>query len=221
MPTQWRGVKWFIEDDIRQCCDSLDPPDLVSILSEKLHDQRCIRLISNLCQAGYLEEWPYHSTRSGGPQAGVCSPILMHVSLDRLEQFVARVLLPMYNYGDCRKRYPPYMALLNAARRHTDAGKRAEAQHLRQQAQTRPSRDPDDPHFRRLWYLRYADDTLLGFRGPRAEADTMKAQLKEFLHNSLKWELSPEKPLITHARPHAARLLGDAVVTLDAEAQPD
>jgi len=221
MTKHWRGVKWFIEGDIRQCFDSLDLTVLMSTLSEKLHDNRFTRLILNLCQAGYLEDWTYHPTLSGVPQGGVVSPLFMNIYLNRLDQFVESVLLPMYNHGDCRKRYPPYMALLNAARRKTDAGERAEAKRLRQQAQATPSRDPEDPHFRRLWYVRYADDTLLGFSGPRAEAETMKAQLTEFLHDSLKLELSPEKTFITHARTHAARFLGYDVVTLDADDKHD
>jgi hypothetical protein len=145
----------------------------------------------------------------------------MNISLDRLDQCVESVRLPMSNHGACRKRYPPSMALLNAARRKTAAGKRDEAKRLRQQAPAMPSRAPDAPHFRRLWYVRYAEDTLRGCSGPRAEAETMKAQLKVFLPDSLKWALSPEKTVITHARTHAARLLGSEVVPLDADEKHD
>jgi len=113
------------------------------------------------------------------------------------------------------------MALLNAARRRTNAGKRDEAKRLRQQAQAMPSRDPADPNFRRLWYVRYADDTLLGFSGPRAEAEAIKGQLTTFLRDTLKLELSQEKTLITHARTGAARFLGYDVVTLDADDKHD
>jgi len=217
----WRGVKWFIEGDIHQCFDSLDPTVLLSILREKLHDNRFLRLIMNLFQAGYLEEWTYHPTLSGVPQGGVCSPILMNVYLDRLDQVVETVLLPVYNCGERRQRYQPYMALLNAARRKSEAGQREQAKRLRQQAQHMPSRDPADPDFRRLWYVRYADDTLLGFSGPRGEAEEIKGHLKTFLRDTLKLELSPDKTLITHARTHAARFLGDDVVTLDADDRHD
>ena len=217
----WRGVKWFIEGDIHQCFDSLDPTVLLSILREKLHDNRFLRLMTNLFKAGYLEEWTYHPTLSGVPQGGVCSPVLMNIYLDRLDQFVETVLLPRYNRGNHRKRYQPYMALLNAARRKTDAGQRDQAKRLRQQAQHMPSRDPADPNFRRLWYVRYADDTLLGFSGPRAEAEEIKGQLTAFLRDTLKLELSQEKTLITHARTHAARFLGYDVVTLDADDKHD
>jgi retron-type reverse transcriptase len=90
-------------------CDSLDPTVLLSILREKLYDNRFLRLLKNLFKAGYLEDWTYHSTLSGVPQGGVCSPILMNIYLDRLDQFVETVLLPLYNRGDRRKRYQPPM----------------------------------------------------------------------------------------------------------------
>ncbi|MFL6118977.1 group II intron reverse transcriptase/maturase [Actinophytocola sp.] len=71
-----------------------------------------------------------------------------------------------------------------------------------------PSQDPDDPCYRRLRYVRYADDLLLGFIGPKAEAEAIKHQLRQFLREKLKLELSQEKTLITHARTDAARFLG-------------
>ncbi len=217
----WRGVKWYIEGDLVQCFDRLDHAVLLSILSDKLHDHRFLRLLANLLQAGYLEDWKYHATLSGSPQGGVVSPILSNIYLDRLDQFVETVFLPAYNRGDRRKPYPPYMALLNAARRNGDAGRPKEARQLRQQAQRMASRNPNDPDFRRLWYVRYADDILLGFSGPREEAEQIKQHLQGFLHETLRLELSQEKTLITHARTAAARFLGYEIVTLDADSKQD
>ena len=71
---------------------------------------------------------------------------------------------------------------------------------LRQQLRSLPSQDPDDPGYRRLRYVRYADDSLLGFAGPKAEAEEIKQRLAEFLRDELKLELSQDKTLITHAR---------------------
>jgi group II intron reverse transcriptase/maturase len=154
----WRGVKWFIEGDISQCFDSLDHEVMLSILRESIHDNRFLRLISNLLKAGYLEDWRFNATMSGAPQGRVVSPILSNIYLDRLDQFVEQVLLPAHNRGARRKPYPPYMARLNAARNKRIAGDLEEAKALRKQAQQMPSRDPNDPEFRRLWYVRYADD---------------------------------------------------------------
>lgn len=213
----WRGVKWFIEGDISQCFDSLDHEVMLSILSEHLHDNRFLRLISNLLKAGYLEEWRFNATLSGVPQGSVVSPILSSIYLDRLDQFVETILLPAYNRGDQRRRNPPYMALLNAARNKRIGGKLEEARALRRQAQTMPSRVPDDPNFRRLWYVRFADDWLLGLSGPREEAEVIKKRLNEFLRDTLKLTLSHEKTLITNARTQPARFLGYEVVNQNAD----
>jgi group II intron reverse transcriptase/maturase len=213
----WKGVKWFIEGDISQCFDSLDHQVLLSILRESFHDQRFLRLIANLLQAGYLEDWRFNATFSGVPQGGVVSPILSNLYLDRLDQFVDRVLLPAYNRGERRKPYPPYMALLKAARKQRMAGQPERAKALRRQAQRLPSRDPNDPNFRRLWYARYADDWLLGFSGPREEAEAIKGQLTELLGRQLKLKLSQEKTLITNARTEAARFLSYEIVNQHAD----
>ena len=71
-----------------------------------------------------------------------------------------------------------------------------------------------DPDVRRLRYVRYADDFLLGFIGPKSEAEEIKQQLRDFLRDELTLELSEEKTLITHARSEAARFLGYQVTTL-------
>ena len=83
-------------------------------------------------------------------------------------------------------------------------GDRAAVRELRKQQRSLPSRDPHDPGFRRLRYCRYADDHLLGFTGPKAEAEQIKTRLAQFLHDDLKLELNQEKTLITHARTGAA-----------------
>jgi len=70
----WRGTTWFIEGDISQCFDRLDHAVLRSILAEDIRDNRFLRLIDGLLQAGYLEEWRYHATLSGAPQGGVVTP---------------------------------------------------------------------------------------------------------------------------------------------------
>ena len=62
---------------------SLDHQVLLSILAEKIHDNRFLRLISNMLAAGYLEDWRWNATLSGAPQGGVASPILSNIYLDR------------------------------------------------------------------------------------------------------------------------------------------
>jgi group II intron reverse transcriptase/maturase len=209
----WKGTRWFIEGDITGCFNNIDRNILMTILAEKLHDNRFLRLIQSLLQAGYLEQWRYHTTLSGTPQGGVCSPILANIYLDRLDTFVEQVLIPTYTRGKTRRPNNRYKALMKRSHYHRAHGNFEMAKQLRKQAQQLPSLDPDDPNYRRLRYIRYADDILLGFAGPRAEAEEIKQQLAEFLHQTLKLELSQEKTLITHATTQAARFLGYEIVT--------
>ncbi len=92
--------------------------------------------------------------------------------------------------------------------RQRQRGNVEKAEELRKLAQTLPTQDVNDPDYRRLKYVRYADDFLLGFIGPQTEAEEIKQQLRTFLQEELKLELSEAKTLITHARTEAARFLG-------------
>src|SRR6266700_4156533 len=204
----WTGTVWFIEGDIRDCFGSLDQEILVGILAEKIHDQRFLRLVRNMLRAGYLEDWEYHETLSGCPQGGVVSPVLSNIYLHKLDEYVERELIPQYTRGARRETNPEYKRVkdrMGYARIH---GKRAAARDLGKQLRTLPSSDPMDPGYRRLRYVRYADDHILGFTGPKAEAEAIKDQLAAFLRDELALELSAEKTLITHARTRAARFLG-------------
>jgi len=204
----WRGTAWFIEGDIRGCFDNLDHSVLLSILREQIHDNRFLRLIENLLKAGYLEEWKYHGTFSGSPQGGIVSPILSNIYLDRLDRFVEQTLSPAFTRGKERKPNPEYARLHYRARYRRQTGREEEARELLKQAQQLPSRLLNDPDYRRLKYVRYADDFLLGFVGTRQEAEDIKSRLASFLWGHLRLELSEEKTLITHARSEKARFLG-------------
>ena len=58
---------------------------------------------------------------------------------------------------------------------------------------------------------------LLGFSGPRDEAEQIKVRMREFLQDELKLELSQEKTLITNARTEAARFLGYEIINQHAD----
>src|SRR5215469_800015 len=217
----WLGTTWFIEGDIAQCFDRLDHTVLLAILSEKIQDGRFLHLISELFKAGYMEEWRFNQTLSGTPQGGVLSPILANIYLDRLDKFVENTLIPEYTKGAVRKRNQEYRRLLSRAYDLRKRGKVEEARKLRKQAQQMPSVDLNDPDYRRLRYVRYADDFVLGFNGPRSEAAEIKQRLEEFLRDELKLELSQTKTLITHARKEAARFLGYEIQTLQEDTKLD
>jgi len=150
---------------------------------------------------------------------GVASPILSNIYLDRLDTFVEQSLLPVYNRGDRRRRNRAYEVVddqIAKAKRHGD---RQAVRQLIQRRRRLPSQDPGDPDYRRLRYTRYADDWLLGFAGPRHEAEQIKSKIQAFLREDLKLELSESKTLITHATSQAARFLGYDIKAQHADAK--
>ena len=204
----WKGTHWFIEGDISDCFGSLDHDLMVGILAEKIHDGRFLRLINRMLKAGYLEDWRWHATLSGCPQGGIASPVLSNIYLDRLDQYVEQRLLPEYNHGRRRRTHRAYQLLEYAIARARRRGDRSEARRLILRRRRYPSQDPHDPDYRRLRYVRYCDDWLLGFAGPKHEAEQIKSRIAAFLREELKLELSQSKTLITHATSQAAHFLG-------------
>jgi len=204
----WTGTVWFVEGDISDCFGSLDHEILLRIMAEKIKDQRFLRLIRNMLKAGYLEDWDYHEILSGCPQGGVVSPILSNIYLHKLDEFVEQELIPQYTRGTSRRKNPGYSRIQKRLKDAKGQGNRAEARNLKKQLRAIPCGDPADPGYRRLRYTRYADDHLLGFAGPKSEAEEIKTRIAEFLRETLGLELNRQKTLITHARSQRARFLG-------------
>jgi group II intron reverse transcriptase/maturase len=210
----WAGTHWFIEGDIADCFGSLDHRVLLSILAEDIHDGRFLQLIERMLRAGYLEDWRWHATLSGAPQGGIASPVISNIYLDRLDRFVERQLIPEYERGRRRRPDATYLRRSQEIRQARKHGEKEAVRTLVRARRSLPSLDPNDPGYRRLRYVRYADDFLLGFAGPKHEAEEVKEKIREFLLDELKLELSPAKTLITHAASQAARFLGYEIRTL-------
>ena len=214
----WTGTTWFIEGDIAGCFDNINHKVLLEMLGENIQDSRFLRLVSHLLRAGYLE---LNATYSGTPQGSVVSPILANVYLDRLDRFVEGVLLPDYNRGRQRRKNPEYNRLEQRAKYLRRTGRGKEAAALHPLMRSLPYNDTHDPDYRRLRYIRYADDFLLGFTGPKDEADEIKARIGRFLQDNLRLELSDAKTLVTHGRAKAARFLGYEVVVQGSDTRLD
>lgn len=215
------GTKWFIEGDIKGCFDNIDHSILLSVLREKIRDNRFLRLVENLLKAGWGQYWRFHPSHSGTPQGGVISPLLANIYLDRLDQFVERNLMTTYTRGEKRRRNPEWKRITGTIAVRRRQGRYEEVRHWKKLRRQLPSVDPNDPDFRRLCYVRYADDFLLCFAGPKREAEEIREQIGQFLRDELKLELSEEKTLITHAKTKAARFLGYELLSQQADTRLD
>lgn len=204
----WKGTRWFIEGDISSYFDTIDHGVLITMLSKQIQDGRFIRLIKNMLEAGYLDDWKFHKTISGTPQGGVISPLLANIYLHQFDKWVGEKLIPQYTRGKKQRANSAYNRLNRKIKFYQDNGNHRKAHQLIVERRNLPSVDTYDTNYRRLRYVRYADDFILGFTGSKAEAKAIKKQIGDFLNTKLSLELSQEKTLITHATGESAKFLG-------------
>ena len=205
---KFKGAAWFIEGDIRGCFDNIDHEVLMAILARDIQDGRMLNLLRMGLEAGYLENWQYNRTYSGTPQGGILSPLLANIYLHELDAYIEEVLIPQYTRGKKRADNREYGNLAYAIKCARNTGDQKRVQELELQRRKLPSQDVHDPNFRRLKYIRYADDFILSFIGTKSEAEEIKAAISTFLKEKLHLEMSASKTLITHSRTEHARFLG-------------
>lgn len=219
------GAKWFIEGDIKGFFDNIDHDVLVGILRERISDDRFIRLIRKFLKAGYVEDWTFHNTYSGMPQGGIVSPILANIYLDKLDKYV-KEYIRHFDKGTKRRPGKESNDLANERKRTVRKLKKikdgtekaalvARLKAIEQERAAFPSGDEMDGSYRRLKYIRYADDFILGVIGSKEDARQIKEDIKSFLSESLALELSEEKTLITHTGKSAKFLGYEITVTRD------
>jgi len=166
---------------------------------------RLIKLIYKLLKAGYMENWQYKRTHSGCPQGGICSPILSNIYLHELDKFVLKMTekfdKPAERYRT--KEYRQLDCQLYTLRKKLKTAEGVKKQELvklikskKKQLLKTPCKSQTD---KKLKYIRYADDFLIGVNGSKDDCNIIKQQISEFMKLSLKMELSEEKTLITHS----------------------
>ena len=224
---QFTGAKWFIEGDIKGFFDNIDHQVLIGILRERISDERFLRLIWKFLKAGYVEGFAFHNTYSGTPQGGVISPILANVYLDRFDKYMSEYARN-YDMGKRRRYNPQYtkftkkaIRLRKALRATEDEEEKAvllaQIMDVQKEMRKLPASMDMDDRYRRLKYVRYADDFLIGVIGSKADCEKMKEDFTAFMMDKLKLELSAEKTLITNAH-DAAKFLGYEITVRKSEA---
>ncbi|MFI3228305.1 MAG: reverse transcriptase domain-containing protein [Clostridia bacterium] len=221
--SHFTGVKWFVEGDIKGFFDNINHHTMINILRKRIKDEYFIGLIWKFLKAGYLENWVFHNTYSGTPQGSVISPILSNIYLNELDSYIEEYI-EKFHKGKVRgenKEYKRIISKIGSLKREgryrpekwakfTDEEKHNAKLHLKElynELYQHTRTNPMDENYRRLVYVRYADDFLCGVIGSKEDAEHIKEDLKHYLSEKLQLELSDEKTLITNAQ-EKARFLG-------------
>ncbi len=216
MQRGWTGTKWFVDIDIKGYFNNIDHDILMELLKKRIEDNQFLDLIRDMLKAGYVEKWQYHKTYSGSPQGGIVSPMLANIYLHELDEFMeqkkqefdqgkARHKSTKWQnitgyIGYYRKRIDALQGDLNPATHTMQERYEQKIRELSEKQKRLPASDPLDPTYRRLFYVRYADDYLIGLIGSKQEAERLFMEVKTFLNANLKLAISEEKSGIHHAK---------------------
>jgi group II intron reverse transcriptase/maturase len=189
------SVNWFLEGDISKCFDTFNHKLLVRLVSNRINDKGFIDLLHKALKAGYLFQGQFFSPDVGTPQGSIVSPILCNILLHGLDVFVLN-LQSNFEIGNRRKINPLWRKLTRSGRI-----KEVHEKNI-------GSRLNIDPNYKRLKYVRYADDFLIGIIGEKKDCLEIRDKIHHYLHNELKLDLNLDKTIITHARESKAHFLG-------------
>ncbi len=205
--------KWFVEGDIKGFFDNIDHNVMINILRKRIRDERFLRLIRKFLNAGYMEDNQLHQSYSGTPQGGIISPILANIYLDQFDKYMAE-LKKRFDRGEKRAVNKEYKKLSDKRVRLRRKLENTQSEEERQTLlksiweldkihKSIPCKNPMDADFRRLQYVRYADDFIIGIIGTKEDARTIKQEISAYIASQLKLELSDEKTLVTKATDRA------------------
>lgn len=200
-------ANWYIEGDISKCFDTIPHERLMGILGERITDYRFLDLIRKALKAGYMENTTYRHTLVGTPQGSIISPILCNIYMDRLDRYVGS-LKEQFDTGTKASRNPEWHRY--NMRKHRSKTLE-EKLHWHRKMMSTPSKLNIDPKFKRLVYVRYADDWIIGIRGSRQDCLEILTKIKTFLNEEMKLQLSEAKTLITNAKLKRALFLGTEI----------
>lgn len=226
--TTFKSINWFIEGDIKACFDSFDHHTIVEILRRRIEDDKFIQLIWKMLKAGYMEQWEFKPTMCGVPQGSGVSPILCNIYLNDLDRYIDQISSQWASKCERRPGNKDYRNITGEINRFIRKGnedwntlspeeKRAHAKKVRDlRAKRQEYRSQGyDEQFVRIQYCRYADDFLLGIIGSKKVAETIKAEIKQFLSEKLHLTMSDEKTKITHSTKRALFLGFEITATAD------
>lgn len=213
---EFRWVDWVIKGDSSNAYPTIDHKLLCEILYERIQDEQFLKLIRKSLKCGIYENRHVFYSKLGVPQGSIVSPILANIYFDKLDKWVTQKEIEIYSKASTRRK-PEYRKLeyqiskISKQMDQTEPNSKQREKHVRkiksliQQRNQIPSLL--DPGIE-LRYARYADDWIIGIKGPNKLAMQIKEEVALFMRNHLKQELDPLKTQIIHLRAGKVLFLG-------------
>jgi RNA-directed DNA polymerase len=181
--------EWVMEGHIAKCFDSIPHSVMMRLIDREVSCDKTKTLITKALKAGYRDDTGrVLKPKNGTPQGSVLSPFLSNVTLHQLDRYMAK-LSKLWRKGEIRRINPVFRKAYRQ-KNITPGDKRRIISRI-------PSKDPLDPNFRRLKYVRYADDFVVLSTSSYKEVALLKDRIKIFLKERLGLTLSTDKTKVT------------------------
>jgi group II intron reverse transcriptase/maturase len=189
------NFNWVIKGDIARCFDDIDHNILLRILKRDINCDKTIALLKRSLKNPFVDQGITVKPKRGIFQGNPLSPLLCNIYLHEMDMFITGMSHD-FNLGSRRRKSPQYRKIqYELSKTSLDADAR---KHLKRRLREISSKDPLDPNFGRLSYVRYADNFVIGISGPKKDCEDIRDKLKEFLTKTLALELSMDKTVISH-----------------------
>lgn len=199
---------WVIEGDIKGCFDNIPHNMIIKGISRRIDCPATLNLIKKILNAGYILDSELKNRKSkpkvGTPQGIILSPLFSNIVLHELDLFIEEDLRSEYSIGKQRKTNLEYRKFRYRIKHEINQKNRKK---LINKCLKVPSKDFNDVNFKRLYYIRYADDWIILLAGSYEDATTVRSKVSEKLQR-LGLTLNFEKTQITSLRNGKSNFLG-------------
>jgi len=220
----WTNIDWFIEGDIAKCFDTIDHEILQCLLKKRIADQQFIEFYRKAIRCKYvdLQQNTVENSIVGVPQGGVLSPILSNIMLHELDSLMHQLEMYSKTSGNTSIPNPIYKKLhtkISNKRQGypwmflTENQRNERLKDIKTLEKKRAGIKSTLPSVRgfRIYYVRFADDFLIGINGSYDLAYKIRNLIDDFLKKELNLELNISKTKITNAKKDRAYFLGASV----------